>query len=785
MAGETEQTILVRILANIDGVLGGMKGASAAVAENTQAMKGAFGSLTATIDKMKAPFLAITSIMAGGKVFKDAVAATQEWTYSSILLARQLGITAEQASVLKVALDDSFVTTEQYSKAVQMMTRNIAQGGKGFERLGIDTKDANGHLKSSGDLMTEVLAKLNTLKAGTDRNVAGTAIFSRSWAEASKLLVLNAEVMEEARVKAEKLNLIVGENAVEAGMRYKKAMQEAGDVTEGLKIAIGRQLLPILSAFTEWMSETGPGAVEIISNVMKGFVQVIYTLQYALNQVGNILVGIVSMAADVGTTLGAFFFNLARGDVAGALTAISGGIDDVKDTWRTTLDTMGNDTEDLVRKTNELWNPAKKAAKVERPGTTNFDPDAGNDDKILAAFKLQLEQKKALEENWFSWNDSRELEFWREKLKKVTVGSKAYLAILSEVNKLRKSIAQQEKKDQKEIDDEIRALQLDALKGREKLLLEGLTAEEAAIASRRSLNEISAEQEVAALIAVEDRKYAIKRESLLAQLAVEKLTAKELQQLHQEADLLDAQHKAAVAGIVAKGAQEQLAETQAMFAPLVSGWNTALAGMLSNTMSFTQAIGNIWKGLGQVLDRTIATMLNTWIGAEAKKLAIYIAGKVKALAIHTSTATAAAAVTAGTATAEVGSQAAVAGAGAAASAAQIPGIGWMIAIPAALAVIAGVMAMKGSISSAAGGWAQVPNDQLAAVHKNEMILPAPLAESVRQMAQNGGGGAGGGDIHIHAMDAGSFLTFAQQNRKAFATVVKDLVRNGALSPRTV
>jgi S-formylglutathione hydrolase FrmB len=65
-----------------------------------------------------------------------------------------------------------------------------------------------------------------------------------------------------------------------------------------------------------------------------------------------------------------------------------------------------------------------------------------------------------------------------------------------------------------------------------------------------------------------------------------------------------------------------------------------------------------------------------------------------------------------------------------------------------------------------------------------MILPAPLAESVRQMAQNGGG-TGGGAIHIHAMDAGSFLTFAQQNKKAFATVVKDLVRNGALSPRTV
>jgi len=777
-----EQNILVRIVAQIDGLLGGMKGAAAGVKETTTEMKASLSSLSTVVDSVKKPFLALTALLAGGKIFKDAINATQEWTYSSVLLGRQLGITAEDASVLKVALDDIYVSSESYSHAVQMMTRNIAAGGKGFERLGIDTKDANGNLKSSGALMTEVLAKLNGLKEGTDRNVAGTAIFSRSWGEASKLLKLNATVMEEARQKAERLNLIVGQDAVEASMRYKAAMQEQHDIMEGLRITIGKNLLPILTALSEWMSQSGPTAIEAASNVMKGFVQVIYTLQYALNQVGNILVGVGALLFDLGSTFAKVIDNIARGNIVGAFAAASTGANNLKADWTAALATMSADTDALVKKTNELWNPAKRAAKIENPGTDTFDPDKGDQDKILQKFKLQLEELKAKEENWFTWSEARELAFWREKLAGVKKGTAAYAAVLTEVNRLRREIQTKEKEEQKKVDDEMKGLMEDAVKSREAILLEGLTLEEGVVAQRRASNEISAEQEIAALLAIENRKYEIRREALLAQLQIEHLTALQIQQLHEQLDLLAAQHATASAGIAAKGMKDISKEAAALFGPLTSAWNSALAGMLANTKSFSQAIGEIWLGLGRTLDKMIMDSLNNWIAGEAKKLAVYVAGKLKMLTVHTATNTAAAASTAATATAQVGSEAAVAGAGAAASASVIPGIGWLIAIPAALAVIGSVMAMRHSIASAAGGWGNIPNDQLAMVHKNEMVLPAPLAGAVRDMANRGGPNGGQMTVNISAMDAASFHDFAKQNKAAFASVIRDLVRNGALTP---
>jgi hypothetical protein len=76
----------------------------------------------------------------------------------------------------------------------------------------------------------------------------------------------------------------------------------------------------------------------------------------------------------------------------------------------------------------------------------------------------------------------------------------------------------------------------------------------------------------------------------------------------------------------------------------------------------------------------------------------------------------------------------------------------------------------------------VPQDQLALVHKNEMVLPAPLAERVREMTA----GTRGGDIHIHtggnsfsATDAAGMDRLMRQHEKAIVRTIARLHRNGS------
>ncbi len=97
----------------------------------------------------------------------------------------------------------------------------------------------------------------------------------------------------------------------------------------------------------------------------------------------------------------------------------------------------------------------------------------------------------------------------------------------------------------------------------------------------------------------------------------------------------------------------------------------------------------------------------------------------------------------------------------------------------ALAQAAGAAAFAGIMSLAAfeqGGI--VGSDQLAMVHKNEMVLPAHISQSVQAMA-NGGreGGGQGGDTHYHYHGApGENPNSIRQNQRAFADMAKKMLR---------
>ena len=102
-----------------------------------------------------------------------------------------------------------------------------------------------------------------------------------------------------------------------------------------------------------------------------------------------------------------------------------------------------------------------------------------------------------------------------------------------------------------------------------------------------------------------------------------------------------------------------------------------------------------------------------------------------------------------------------------------PDIGPFAAIPAA-ASAAAVLAVE--LPSAAGGWV-VPNDTLAMVHQNEMILPAHLSQGLAGMI--GGGGAGGGHtfnntFNVHAGEGVS----ARQLPDMIVKTMSKAMRNG-------
>ncbi len=117
-----------------------------------------------------------------------------------------------------------------------------------------------------------------------------------------------------------------------------------------------------------------------------------------------------------------------------------------------------------------------------------------------------------------------------------------------------------------------------------------------------------------------------------------------------------------------------------------------------------------------------------------------------------------------------------------------PLMGPLAAGPAAAAQ-ATVAGMAGSVASADIGMWQVPQDMLALVHHNELVMPATEAGAFRSLLNEGGapGGQGAPAVHIHpttnvhvsALDSGSVSQWMRSNSSVMLKAVDEAVRHGA------
>ena len=224
--------------------------------------------------------------------------------------------------------------------------------------------------------------------------------------------------------------------------------------------------------------------------------------------------------------------------------------------------------------------------------------------------------------------------------------------------------------------------------------------------------------------------------------------------------------------------------------------------------SITSSVMGMIQGhqtLGQAAKKVASSIVQSFIAARVKIVADWLAGlATQTAATVTAQTTQTAAVAAGAGartgleqtaaaasnTAAIGSVMKSIMASAGETFAGIfgflsPVMGPAAAGPAA-AGQAAVMAVAGSF--AVGSW-ELPNDMIAQVHKGEMIVPAAKHPWAQNLMANsaGGGGQGGGDIHVHhstdinvsAMDAHSIRQFFKDNSKRIMRTISEGVRTGA------
>ena len=755
-------------------------------AEGQNAVEGIGGPLKALQDK----FIAVGAILAGGAVFKAAVQEAANFTEESLKLGNALGISATEASTFIAALADIDVSQTEFVSAAKGMLKELKNNEDGLQAMGLKTRDAAGNLRPLNDLVVDAIDILNGYKAGTDRAIAGAALFGKSFDINGNLIKLNSETLRENQALQRELGALVGQENVEAFQAYDSAMDQSTLTMKAAQVTVGNALLPVLTKLAEWFVSIGPAAIVVIKGAIGGLIAAFWALKNGVSVVWETINAMVVTVAEPLRALAAALFKIATGDFRGAWAEFGKAGQTMAGTWKNALremETSSRETRDKIvnlfatgtlaadpsgagKGAGDLVKDGDKPGKTKKAKTSNpAMTDAEWEIEALAwearTAAALAEQRAAAEEAAYN-RASKAADEWQADTERANEAV-ADSARKSADQRLQIELLRAEgvrNADLARLDDLALLAQIELEAGQttqaeylarlEQFNLARLAAEQLYLDRKREISLLDPEQNPVELERIEQEKAELRRRYATQGLEIQR---------------------------------QQAIESRSIWASLgdsISGlWDKGMQALLNGTLTWNNAM----RAIGAEMVRwfavdVVGSQIKAWLAGHAKMLLAKLGFTAQEKAIQVAGSATTVGVKTAETTAVAGMNAVQAGTGAAASQASIPFAGPILALAAMAAVFAAVSAL-GKRKSAMGGY-DIPRglNPMVQTHEEEMILPQQYANVIRGLAKTGtssGESAPAAQpitLHINAVDGQSVRRLFLDHGPALADALKAQVR---------
>lgn len=838
----SDQQIDVKIIADSSGVAAGINDAvgkiQTGMKEAGSSFEGLAGVAEGAFKKINVALAAVAATLAGGAMFKKAVDETLAFTGEANKLAKQLGITSDEASALNIAIGDVYGSSEQFLGANAMLTRQVRTNEQAINAMGLATRDASGNLKNSKDLMMDAIQVINGYKEGTDRNMAAQALFGRGASELGGILKMTNAGLDDAKAKQEALGLTVGEKSVQAARSYKAAMNDVGDVMQAIQKHIGDAVMPTLTRMAQWFADVMPPVVRGLMGIMQAFADLLDTVANITGSAFDTVASVVGAAADI--VMSAFgsggkaadamqFWRNVLAEVKVALAVFEVGFKEVFSVIGMVVEWVMTGFVTFAKVANAAlrldWDGAVKAAQdgqdrlsaITEKGINKMliaaDEGRAKMDKAVGdAYNPQSDKGKAKSSKGKKFEDPKQpsdtgakdksrMGEWDAELqdRKIAYEKANDLREMSKQAEIaywqdKLKLTAEKSKENLEVRRKIDALELADLKAKKKDAdglakeavdakrqesLDGLAVKQQELASNKAMGKVDAQEEITIKKQLANEKYLIE----LDYAQKKKALAGDDKVAQKKADddilALRRQLDLELRKLNDEQKKEEIKSMEDRFKPINQAFDQSIQGIIMGTTSLQKALANIWQSVGLIFAQEAQKQLTKWAAIELAKLtASQTAGAAKqGLDKMGQISSTTAAI--GAASVEVPAKAAGAAAGAASAVAPIPIVGPGMAMAAFASVMAMVLGAKSIIPSAAGGF-DIPSgvNPLTQLHEREMVLPAKHADVIRSMAEGVGGGSSQTiSFSISAVDSRSVQRLLMDNGGSLVDSIKAQARN--------
>ena len=687
--------------------------------------------------------------------------------------SQKTGIAADSLQALQFAAKMSDISSQELDKALKKLAQAMEGASNGgtkateaFAAVGLKASDLK-EMKTE-DVLAKIADAFQNSNDGAGKAAVAVELFGRAGTEMIPFLNKGSASIEELKLKAQQLGLVMGGETLEGAAQLHEKFQLMDAQIEGMHRRMSLQLAPaftqITSAFSEASQKGG-----LMEEVFKGLNSLLLTAA----QVGSYLAEAFNA---IGITIGATaaaVVSAAHGDFTAAIKIMDMGNEDIKkaasrfEAFRDSLEkpvVIGG-----VKKEDEATN--KQDMHLAGKGKKDTSKMQQYEEE-LAEMKLAAAGENQTREQ----QKESEIAYWVTIRDAATTSAADRLAIQRKISGETLSYLEMMKRANEEA-------QKAQIEGNAKVAESQFAISSAALKAAEETGQISKSQAISAEQAIQEAILKIKIDGITKQMAAIS-NVQSAAYIKLNAEKLPLENKAAAETVKASGdvAKAIKAENDKMFAdfekslkPLTSAWDKALTGMLSGTMKWHKAQQVLLQGVLQDFTKLGVEVINTMIKDAAKKVMVEVMTQEQINAAQKTGVAEQIAAQAEAALKSIATYAAQAFAGVTAFLAPMMG---PYAVAGAAVVSALVLAEGAHVASAAGGY-DIPSgvNPLTQLHQNEMVLPASLADKVRNMT---GGNSTSATFNVNALDSQSVAAFFNKHG---ASIVNSLRAQGKASIR--
>jgi hypothetical protein len=191
-------------------------------------------------------------------------------------LSQRLGLSREGFQEWDFVLSQAGVSIDSMQMGMKTMSQRmddvIKGGGKGveiFDKLNVSVVDATGAVRSQEDVFNEAITALQGMDDGIEKAALAQELFGRNGQDLLPLLNSEAEGVEELKKQARDMGLVLGDDAIDAGVKFTDTMDAVKRTVKGLATGLMGGIMPTLQGFLEMIQSNMPVIRDVLQDVFK------------------------------------------------------------------------------------------------------------------------------------------------------------------------------------------------------------------------------------------------------------------------------------------------------------------------------------------------------------------------------------------------------------------------------------------------------------------------------------------------------------------------------------